>query len=304
MAIEFRKAYYIKLGDSGAWEKDCIDRGILRLGYGETDHETCLSGNWEAVRNQWAQRRPSIGTATRDANQIRIFYEASSEDIFITFHDRKLFWCHPAGLPEIPSDGTGGRIRRTLNGWKSTTLGGHELTIDKLAGDLAKTQGFRGTICNIKLDAYLKRKLNDQLTPEAKAAEEAEEKFIIATRNLIKRLNWKDFEILVDLIFAASGFRRISAVGKAQDTIDIDLILPVTGERAFAQVKSRADNKSYDEYRRKFDESSTYQRMFFVWHTGKVDQNDDEDITLIGPNEIARMAIDAGLSSWLREKVS
>jgi hypothetical protein len=44
--------------------------------------------------------------------------------------------------------------------------------------------------------------------------------------------------------------------------------------------------------------------MFFVWHTGDVTDNDVEDITLVGPDRLARMVLDAGLSSWVREKVS
>jgi hypothetical protein len=42
--------------------------------------------------------------------------------------------------------------------------------------------------------------------------------------------------MLVDLVFANSGWRRIGRVGKTQKTVDIELMLPTTGERAFVQV--------------------------------------------------------------------
>jgi hypothetical protein len=45
--------------------------------------------------------------------------------------------------------------------------------------------------------------------------------------------------------------------------------------------------------------------MFFVWHTGALSEAEGhEAVTLIGPDKLARMVVDAGLSSWLREKVS
>ena len=45
--------------------------------------------------------------------------------------------------------------------------------------------------------------------------------------------------------------------------------------------------------------------MFFVWHTGKITPADALDrITLVGPERLAKMVLDAGLASWLRGKVS
>jgi hypothetical protein len=53
----------------------------------------------------------------------------------------------------------------------------------------------------------------------------------------MKLLGPRDFETLVDLVFSTSGWRRQGVVGKTQKTLDLDLILPSTGERAFVQVK-------------------------------------------------------------------
>ena len=36
---------------------------------------------------------------------------------------------------------------------------------------------------------------------------------------LMHLLTWKDFELLVDLVFANSGWRRVGVVGKTQKTI-------------------------------------------------------------------------------------
>jgi hypothetical protein len=94
-------------------------------------------------------------------------------------------------------------------------------------------------------------------------------------------------------------------VGRVQKTVDLELLLPSTGERAFVQIKSQANAASLQDYATRFEQADLYDRMFFVWHTGHVAEKDEaDDITLIGPERLARMCLDAGLASWLREKVS
>ena len=136
-------------------------------------------------------------------------------------------------------------------------------------------------------------------------AEVAERALMEAITGLMRLLTWQDFELLVDLVFSTSGWRRVGVAGRTQKTVDLELILPTTGERAFVQVKSQASNASLKDYRARFDQADLYDRMFFVWHTGTVTAEDDFDgITLVGPERLSRMVLDAGLSSWLREKVS
>ena len=99
------KAYYIKLGMSGEWEADCLKEGTLRFDYHQTSSEA-LRGDWQAVSNFWHEFRKDKGAATRDVNQIRIFFEADETTIFITFAFGLLHWCHPKGSPHpSPTDG-------------------------------------------------------------------------------------------------------------------------------------------------------------------------------------------------------
>jgi len=296
------KPYYIKLGMGGEWEAKCLMEGTLRFDYHQTSSEA-LRGDWQAVSNFWREFRNDKGAATRDVNQIRIFFEADETTIFITFARGLLHWCHPKGSVEPLPDRT--HLRRTENGWHSTSLGGTPLTTDRLSGHLLKVQMFQGTICEVKALDYLLHKLNDELLPEVAAAEEAESALLNANTRLMQLLTWQDFELLVDLVFSASGWRRIGVVGKAQKTVDIELVLPTTGERAFVQVKSEANNASLADYKARFAEMPNYGRMFFVWHTGEVtDDGSSANVTLIDPKLSSRMVLDAGLSSWLREKVS
>jgi hypothetical protein len=236
--VEASHAYFIKLGREGQWESECLREGTIRLGYRETPHDLCLQGEWDAVRAFWEYRRGDAGTATRDMNQIRIFYEADEDSIFITFADGLMYWCRPSGQVALLTDD--GRQRSTTEGWSNVSVYGNPLTTDRLSGHLLKVQMFRGTICRVRALDYLLRKLNDELLPEVEAAEIAEATLIDAVIGLMRRLTWQDFELLVELTFSASGWRRIGVVGRTQRTVDIELLLPTTGERAFVQVKSQA----------------------------------------------------------------
>jgi hypothetical protein len=122
---------------------------------------------------------------------------------------------------------------------------------------------------------------------------------------LIRMLAPQDFELLVDLVFTTSGWRRVGVVGRTQDTLDIDLLLPSTGERAFVQVKSKTTSIELAEYIAKFgDRADLYSRMFYVYHSGTPSAPDDRRVTLIGPEHLADLVVDAGLTGWLIEKVS
>lgn len=235
--------------------------------------------------------------------QIRAFYEADENCLFITFANGLLHWCKPTGPVELLPDRS--HRRATVDGWHTQSIGGVPLSSDRISGHLLKVQMFRGTICQVRPFEYLRRKLNDELSPELVAAEKAERAMIDAIISMMRLLTWQDFELLVDLVFSASGWRRISVVGRVQKTVDLELLLPTTGERAFVQIKSQANAASLRDYAARFEQADLYERMFFVWHTGTVPANGEADgITLIGPERLARMCLDAGLASWLREKVS
>jgi hypothetical protein len=91
-------------------------------------------------------------------------------------------------------------------------------------------------------------------------------------------------------------------VGKTQKTIDLALMLPSTGERAFVQVKSHTTSAELAEYVGQL-EGTLYNRMFYVFHSGDA-TTDDERVIVMGPERIAELVLDAGLVNWLIDKVS
>jgi hypothetical protein len=49
---------------------------------------------------------------------------------------------------------------------------------------------------------------------------------------MVRQLNCRDFETLVDLIFLRGGWQRISALGGDQAHVDLVLSEPISGETA------------------------------------------------------------------------
>ena len=45
---------------------------------------------------------------------------------------------------------------------------------------------------------------------------------------LLALLHWRDFELLVELVFGQSGWRQVGASGGVQKTVDMELVLPTT----------------------------------------------------------------------------
>ena len=302
-AVTASHLYYIKLGRGGDWEAESLRDGVLRFGYREAPHDLCARGDWQGVWEAMKTIRGDAGAATRDVNQIRAYYEADEHSIFVTFVGGLLYWCRPSGPVELLDDRS--HRRQTSEGWRNTSVNGTLLSADRLSGRLLKVQMFRGTICDVRAGDYLLRKLSDQLSPEVAAAEEAERALMTAIVDLMRLLTWQDFELLVDLIFSTSGWRRVSQVGRTQKTVDLELILPSTAERAFVQVKSQATSAALNDYVARLAEADAYDRMFFVWHTGDIaEESSPAGVILLGPRKLSRMVLDAGLSSWLREKVS
>jgi len=297
-------AHFIKLGRGGEWAAEAIRDGVLRFGYRELSHELCIAGDWVSAREVWrAHRNSSSAVLTSDMNQVCTFYTAPETSVFITFHAGRLYWCRPHGPAELLPDRT--KIRGTVDGWHGQTVGGDDLFFERLSGRLLKVQGFRGTICRVDAEDYLLRKLGDEVTPQVEAAVQAETQMIAAISGLMGLLTWQDFELLVDLVFSSSGWKRTGATGGVQNTVDIELILPSTQERAFVQVKSRANPAQLNDYVERMALMDGVHRMFFVWHTGDVGAAPEYGrVTLVGPDRLARMILDAGLATWLRQKVS
>lgn len=296
---------YIKLGEGGAWERECIEKGILRFGAEGTRGDRlglCQRGDWAALAASFVSGGKARSTATRWANETRHFFEDDGTTLWITFVGIRLFWGFLDGPPQRHPEGAG-VYSLVKGGWRSVDANGVDLTVDRLPGSLTQLTAYRGTSCNVRMADYVVRRINGERIPQVERGVAAYSDAKAAALALIQLLDWKDFETLVDLIFSTSGWRRVGVVGKAQKTLDLDVILPSTGERALVQVKSTSTSRELAEYLAALSDAGPFDRLIYVHHSGAV-ETDDERALVIGPERVAELALDAGLMKWLIDKAS
>lgn len=303
--ITAKQARYIKLGVNGTWEEDALQKGLLMVSFNPNNHELAKSGDENALRTFFRDtdgRSPS--TSSDFTRQLIDFYHAGADTLWITFTQGYMWWCF--AKPEVILDQKDKsiRYRHTVDGWHKTSVGGKLLNMVELNGNLTKTAMYRSTICRIYPDQfdYLIRKINDEERPVVVEAQRARASILGSIVALMQELQPGDFEILADIVFTQSGWRRLGAVGKTQKTIDMEIELPSTGERAFIQVKSHTSQRDLDHYIADFEERGEV-RMFYVYHSSRYGvHTDNPNVTLIGPERLAEMVLGAGLYDWLLQK--
>ena len=155
----------------------------------------------------------------------------------------------------------------------------------------------------MKAADYLKRRINNNPSDNKKNLEDLRKKLYSTTKTLIQDLGWRDFELLVELLFSRTNWQKEDRVGGVEKTTDLKLFEPITRKNAFVQIKSAATQDIFDKYLIEH-KGGAFKKMFFVYHTGHVrDYSGGEDVTIIGPEELGRRVIDAGLLDWLCDRV-
>jgi hypothetical protein len=305
--IEFSSAFYIKLGRGGVWEEECIKTGKLRLGWAQQCVEDINARRWEVIERQLRveheDKRSSV--ATNDLNALRSIVDSSLDDVWITFHQAKLWWtCLVTGVVEQDSVS---KFRQTALPWSDRAVSGRLLVVNDLPGKIGQLQGFRGTTCRVQCTDLLRRTLNGTRSALATAISNERSALGAHLEDAIKELHWKDFETLVDLVFRAAGWQRIGVLGLRTKAFDLELREPITGRRYLVQVKSRASLMDLLETVANFS-SNDFERIFFVVHSPARDlmrtTDIPEHIDIVSPQRLGQLALDAGLVGWLEDKVS
>ena len=301
MKVDCKDMFYIKLGSGGKWEKECLlQRPSLRIGFNGVNHDDCLRGSWDKIRDYYlTEENKTESKASDHVRELRTFYESNESSIWITFSANKMWWCIPKFEFEVLADNT--KVRYLKSVWSDEDINGRKLTLGDLSGKLTKTQAYRQTICNIEVKEYALRKINGLDTEGVKEAKNAKKDLILKIEQLVKSLTWKDFEILIDLIFRQAGWQRLAQIGKQAKTIDLELLQPVTSEKCIIQIKSQSDNKEFKDWVVKFRELSDYDKFFFVVHTEKgiIDENYSDKVKVLKSLEVAELAVNSGLIDWV-----
>lgn len=296
---------YIKLGNGGCWAEQSFEQDYVAFGYHAIPHEVCVAENWDEVWRLLKDRK-SDGARTAGRNEVAAFYEMADDCLWVTFANGHLWWCfadteviwlggHDGGQPS--------RCRPTIGRWRNTDIHGRPLRIAGLSSKLTKTANFRSTICTVEEEDYLLRKINGVEEPVVGRAREARASMINVAVDMIRGLHWVDFETLADLIFARSGWQRSTPVGEQLADLDIVMEQPTTGEVAFVQIKSTANQRVLDDYLDRF-RASGHDRFFFVCHSarGRLTLPDQPRLHLFEGERLADAAVKNGLFDWLVER--
>jgi hypothetical protein len=307
--ITARTVRYIKFGRGGGWAEASLERGELHFGHSKISHEMALAGDREAIKQARIEQGRDARAAAEDAREIVDFYRLGSDCLWITFAKDYLWWtfADPKVVWLGPGKGHGERLRKSIGGWRNADINGKPLKTNTLNTKLTKVANYRRTICAVDAQEYLLRRINGLEEPLVAKSAQAREALLAAISEAIASLHWADFETLVDVIFARSGWHRASALGGSQKLVDIVLEQPTTNERAAVQVKSSASQKTLDRYIELIDEEGTFSRSFFICHSPKgqlESPSDRNDVHVWCGSEIATTALRLGLADWIIEKAS
>lgn len=304
--VDCNRAYYIKLGHGGEWEQICISESTLRIGFERQDVQDINRGDWEKIKQQLIQEaRHKKGVATKDLNALRSICESTPEDLWITFSQGKLWWCR-VGSREIFQGETSKYKYRQVDRWSDKDVYGGILGISSIPGELSKIQAFRGTFCRVGERETLRRLVNAAPSPEYGEVETNYKALSESVKKAIKKLHWKDFETLVDLVFRGSGWHRVSMLGGTMKGTDLELEDPITGDRYQVQVKAQATMADFESYSNEF-KGSVHRKLYFVAHTPDEElaalHAQPRDVELILPDRLSEMVVRLGLVDWLMNRI-
>ncbi len=300
-------ARYIKLGKNGRWATDALKEGIIPFGYSAVDHNNCLADEWDHVRHQLVAMGRTANGVGQGLRELKDFYGLPDDTLWVTIANGHLWWAFAEGpvhgIADAGSDGPS-RYRQTRAGWCKTSLTGDPLSLRSLSSALTRTASYQMTICTISHEDYLLRRIRGEADPLHAEAIDLRAKMLDIGLRMIRQLDWRDFETLVDLIFARGGWQRSSVLGKDQADVDLILTQPTIGETAWVQIKSKTTQAELNDYLGRFRRDGSYDRFFFVCHSaaGTLSLPPERGLHLWSDSGLSQAAIDAGLYSWLTDR--
>src|ERR1035437_5386115 len=306
--MNYKKAFYLKLGEGDEWAVDSTSTGKLRFGWPHQTLDDINTGRWDLIEKQLrAEHGKAISQATRALHGLKIITQSSPEDLWITFSRAKLWWTCVASS-SVEQDNVS-KFRRTIQPWSDCSVKNRPLVINSLSGRLAQLQGFRWTVCRVSCLDLLNRILSGTQSDLATAIGDSRDALAQHLTEAIKELHERDFETLVDLIFRHTGWVRESELGEQAKGYDLLLREPITGRRYAVQVKSKAGRAELEATVAVLT-PGTFERVFFVVHSPAKDLTratctpDSSHVQFVSPDDLAKLAVDAGLAGWLQDKVA
>ena len=290
------------------WAALAVEEGIIPLGFHDAPHGLCEARERDGLMAHLMSMGRGKRAASQDVREVFDFYDAGSETLWVSFADGHLYWAFSGGPVEMRQTddrARPSRIRPTRDGWHRHDLKGAPLSVSNLSSALTQTGNYRRTICKVGQEDYLLRKIRGETNPLHDRADRLQADMIALASEMIRELHWSDFETLTDLIFVRGGWRRTSLLGKTMPDVDLILDQPLSGERAWVQVKSRTNQAELDDYVSRFERDGSFDRFFYVCHSapeGLAVKDAQAHHHLLVGDELARLTISVGLFDWAVEQ--
>jgi hypothetical protein len=301
---------YVKNGAGGRWWTAAQSKQQIHAGWPNIPDDLLLQPDFAIIRDKIRQTFGTRPGSTQDFNALRCLLDVPDRHIWITFEDGYMWWCTVRPGVEINPKGMNKQAGHFwLNcerGWSNRSLGGKLLVTADLPGLVTTVMGFKGTVCEPKASVMILRLIHDEQDPDVLRAADARTQYEAAVQNLIRRLSPRDFEQLVDLLLARSGWTRIASLGGNREGVDVEVENPAIGEIAFVQVKSAADQKVLDDYIHRFSRRrDRYTRMIFAVHSpkGPLVQPPESPVQIWTGGHLASVVVRLGLAEWLAGKL-
>jgi hypothetical protein len=307
---------YVKNGEHGKWWPVAKANAQIHAGWSNIPHDLLLNPNYVAIKqheiDDYARAGKSKSPAVADANALWRLLDAPSQHVWVTFEEGRMWWCtvHDGAVIN-----PAGRDERQGNFWlvcdrkwsDESLVHKRKLASSMLPGTVSAAAGFRATVAKPKAWETILRIIRDEQDDDAIKAAVARASYVAAIDKMVKRLHWKDFELLIDLVFARTGWTRISVLGATQKDIDMEVRNLTADEIAFVQVKSSSDQAELNYYVDQFEaQSDRYARMIFAVHTadGLIPPADDPRVQVWTGERIARLVVGLGLGEWVESRLA
>jgi len=260
---------YIKLGPGGAWAARAFEADEVPYDHREVPHALAANAEEAGIVAHLLKLGKEKGSATATARRVMAFYTLGADAIWVTFARGRMWWVRAA--PEVvqleESDSYAVRFRKTIGRWNCQNLKGETLYISGISSRLTKVTSTQSSLCRLPDEDYAWRKICGDLEPALEQAQEAREGVLESILTLIANLHWADFETLIDLILARSGWNRVSGLGGTIKDADLEVEQVISGERALVQVKSSSGQKELDDYVEIFKSNDRWPRLIFACHS-------------------------------------
>jgi hypothetical protein len=300
---------YVKNGQGGKWWSTAKENGQVHLGWREVPGHLLESRNLSAIEPLVVTASGHQGALTRDFGALRTLLDRPSQHLWITIEGGCVWWCtvrdQVTANPDGASEARGHFWLTCDRPWSDHALDGRYLALGDLPGTVGMVAGYRATVCEPRGAQQILRIVRGEKDPKVEAADEARQAYARTVASLVADLRPKDFEVLVDLILARTGWARTQKVGGPLEGIDIEVENDAAREIAFVQVKSSGDQALFDAYVAKFQaRRSRYSRMIFAVHTqsGAIAAPIGEPIQVWTVERIAELVVKHGLGEWVAKR--